>query len=78
MSRPNPSRLSASFAHVLRKHRESLGVSQEALAHKAGVHRTYIGLIERGRRNVTIDVAGRLAKALGFTLSRLVAEAESL
>lgn len=76
MTRPTSSRVSREFARVLRKHRLTQGFSQEALAHRARVHRTYVGLIERGRRNATLDVADRLAKALGLLLSDMLAEAE--
>lgn len=70
------SRLSLGFAQVLRRHRSRLGLSQEALAEAAGVHHTYVGLVERGERNPSIDAAERLARALGRRLSTLVAEAE--
>jgi transcriptional regulator with XRE-family HTH domain len=44
--------------------RAKKGVSQEALAHKAGLHRTYVSSVERGERNITILNIYRLAKAL--------------
>ncbi len=68
--------LSASFAKVLRRERLAQGLSQEALAHRAGLHRTYVGLVERGLRNPTIDVGHALARALGTHLSELIREAE--
>ncbi|MGD0991740.1 MAG: helix-turn-helix transcriptional regulator [Gemmatimonadales bacterium] len=68
--------VSAVFARVLRREREAQRLSQEALAHRAGVHRTYVGLIERGLRKPTIEVGYALARALGTTLSELVKEAE--
>jgi transcriptional regulator with XRE-family HTH domain len=58
--------LRKSFAADLRTAREASGLSQEALAHAADLHRTYVGLIERGERNITIDVIERLARALGL------------
>lgn len=70
------SRLSLGFARVLKRHRAKKGLSQEALAEAAGVHHTYVGLVERGKRNPTLDVADRLAHALGKNLSALVVEAE--
>ncbi len=64
--------LSAAFAEVVREQRAKRGVSQEDLAHDAGLHRTYVGLIERGLRNPTVEVAHALALALGTTLSDLI------
>lgn len=69
--------LSNAFALVLRKHRLAKGFSQERLAELAGVHPTYIGLVERFRRNPSLNVAQALADAFGLPLSRLIAEAES-
>ena len=68
--------LSAAFAEVVREQRAKRGVSQEDLAHDAGLHRTYVGLIERGLRNPTIEVGNALALALGTTLSDLIRRAE--
>ena len=56
--------------------RAKQGLSQEDLAHDAGLHRTYVGLIERGLRNPTIEVRHALALALGTTLSDLIRRAE--
>ncbi len=68
--------LSTSFAKILKRERLARGLYQEALAHQAGLHRTYVGLIERGERNPTIDVGHALAKVLGTHLSELIREAE--
>jgi transcriptional regulator with XRE-family HTH domain len=68
--------LTLAFAAVIRRHRERKGLSQEALAEAAGVHHTYVGLVERAKRKPTLDVAERLARALGKKLSTLVVEAE--
>ena len=64
------------LCEVIRERRLAAGLSQEALAHKAGVHRTYVGLLERGLRNPTVEVALHLSEALGVSLSRLIREAE--
>ena len=68
--------LSNAFGKVVQRHRRIAGLSQEALAYQAGVHRTYVGLVERGLRKPTIDVGDALAQALGTSLSRLIREAE--
>ncbi len=60
------------FGRNLRVRREALGVSQEALAHKANLHRTYIGSVERGERNVSIDNMERLAAAVEATITDLL------
>jgi transcriptional regulator with XRE-family HTH domain len=70
------SRLSAAFAKVIGSYRGRRGLSQEALAEAAGIHHTYVGLVERGKRKPTIEVADKLARALGKRLSALIEEAE--
>ncbi len=55
----------------IRKRREEHDLSQEGLADKAELDRTYIGGVERGERNVTILSAIKIAKALGVTISEL-------
>lgn len=60
------------FAENLRKARNSQGISQESFAELAGLHRTYIGSVERGERNVSIDNMERLAGALGVTIQSLL------
>jgi transcriptional regulator with XRE-family HTH domain len=56
----------------LRRLRDGKGLSQEAFAHEAGIHRTYISDIERGARNPTITVVEKIAVALGVTASTLL------
>lgn len=46
-------------------------LSQEELAHQAGVHQTYLSGVERGRRNASVLVLGRIAQALGVDIQRL-------
>lgn len=56
----------------LRRLREAKGLSQEAFAFEAGIHRTYVSDIERGARNPTISVVENLAITLGVTASELL------
>lgn len=52
------------------------GLSQEALAERAGLHPTYISTVERGVRNVTLVASDKIAAALGAPLDEIVAEAK--
>lgn len=56
----------------LRTLREQTGKSQDTLANDSGLHRTYIGAVERGERNPTILTLSRYAAGLGLTVSDLV------
>lgn len=60
------------FGHRIRELRLQLGLSQEALAELAGVHRTYMGSVERGERNVSLDNIYRFADALGVDAGELL------
>ncbi|MGH2458375.1 MAG: helix-turn-helix domain-containing protein [Chloroflexota bacterium] len=63
------------FASTLRQARLKRGLSQEALADLAGLHRNYVGSVERGERNISIDNIEKLARALGTDPSTLLSEA---
>jgi transcriptional regulator with XRE-family HTH domain len=60
------------LAFQLRARRHAAGISQEAYADLAGLHRTYIGDIERCERNVSIDNIERLAAAFGVDIVELL------
>lgn len=62
---------------VIREKRQALGFSQESFADEVGLHRTYMGGIERGERNVSLRNLLRIAQALSLSLSFLLAQAEN-
>ena len=64
------------FGTVLRCRREAAGLSQEALAAEANLHRNSIGLLERGQGMPSILVVQQLATALSTTMSEFLAEVE--
>ena len=64
------------FANAVKYHRKRLGISQEAFALKAGIHRTYASSVERGRVQVSIAIASQLADALEIPLSKLFRDVE--
>jgi transcriptional regulator with XRE-family HTH domain len=70
------STLQQQFGDVVRRRRQAAGLSQEALADAAGLHRTYISLLERGMRMPSIEVVRKLAGALETTMASLVGELE--
>jgi transcriptional regulator with XRE-family HTH domain len=61
-----PGKLRNVVAENVRRLRKARGFSQEAFADECGLHRTYIGSIERGERNVSIDNIERMASALSI------------
>lgn len=63
--------LQAAFGRRVRALRKDRELSQEELAHRAGLHWTYVGGIERGERNPALANIGRLARALGVSLAEL-------
>ena len=60
----------------IRELRKKAGYSQEAFADACRLHRTYMGSIERGERNISLDNIEKVAKALGLTAGQLLSEAE--
>ena len=59
------------FGDRIRELRMVQGLSQEALAQKSGLHRTYVGGIERGERNVSLENIQKIAQALSVTVAQL-------
>lgn len=57
------------FGKKVREERKELGLSQEKFADRVSVHRTYIGMIERGEKNITLENIAKVAKALNLKLS---------
>ncbi|MFH1702029.1 MAG: helix-turn-helix transcriptional regulator [Nitrospirota bacterium] len=62
------------FGQRVRKERIKQGLSQEELAVKAGVHRTYIGMIERAEKNITLENIEKLCKALNLRLKDIFSD----
>lgn len=61
-----------SFARLLKAERLAGGISQEALAELAGLHRTYVGSVEHGERNITVDNMEELTHAMGLDICGLL------
>ncbi|MDE6231344.1 MAG: helix-turn-helix transcriptional regulator [Muribaculaceae bacterium] len=59
------------FGVKVQQLRKELGISQEELAYRAGFHRTYIGMIERAERNITLSNIKKLADALNVNIKDL-------
>ena len=66
----------AAFGRILKQMREKKGLSQEELAFKAELHRTYVSQLERGVKSPSLKTIHRLAKALGLSSSALLRKAE--
>lgn len=64
--------ISIKFGERLRELRTQKGLSQEQLAHDANVHRTYIGMIERAEKNITLGNIEKIAKALNVNIIELL------
>ena len=70
---PSPNDL---LARNLRALRLARGWSQEKMAERCGLHRTYVGAIERGERNVTLETLNALALALGVPAAELIIDSQ--
>ena len=60
----------------IRELRKNMGISQEELGFRAGIHPNYVGSVERGERNIAVDNTHRIAKALGVTVEELMVKAK--
>lgn len=78
MARSRHISIEVAFGGVLREARQGRGLSQEALADAADLHRTYVSQIERGLKSPTLDAMTRLAGALATQLHVLIRGAEQL
>jgi len=75
--RHNVDTLQKKFGKVIRQRRLEIGLGQEALADKAGLHRTHVSLLERGKRMPSLQVVKKLAAALDTTMADLMTELEA-
>jgi transcriptional regulator with XRE-family HTH domain len=71
-----PTQLREQLGAAVRRLRVAQGFSQESFADKVGVHRTFMGAVERGEQNLSLDSLERIAKGLGVSPAALLAEAE--
>ncbi len=69
--------LKAAIGGVLRAKREHLAISQEEVAERAGVDRTYISILERGLKSPTVDTLEKICAALGTLPERVIEEART-
>jgi transcriptional regulator with XRE-family HTH domain len=71
--------IKAQFGQVVKQYRVKQGLSQEKLAEKTGLHRTYISEVERGERNISLENIKKIAVSLDVNLSNifLIIEQES-
>ena len=66
------------FGRVVRRNRKRLGLSQEDFAEKCDLHRTYIGQVERGEKNISFENIHRISRALGLRVEKLFKEAADI
>jgi len=60
------------FGRNVQRRRHALNISQEELAYRSGLHRTYIGMVERAERSISLQNAKRIADALNVKLDNLL------
>jgi transcriptional regulator with XRE-family HTH domain len=64
------------FGMAVRLRRNELGISQEEFAEQAGLHRTYVSDLERGKRNISLENLEKLAQALSLSITDLMKRVE--
>ena len=77
MAQSDSPELLVAFGKAVRRLRTARGVSQERLAEEVGIHRTYVGDVERGLRNIGLLNVDRIATALETDLAGLMTEVEA-
>jgi len=65
------------FGENVRMYRNQLNISQEELAFRAGLHRTYIGMIERAEKNITLINMEKIANGLGVKIENLLKDSKN-
>jgi len=65
------------LGRAIRERREAMGLSQEELGDLSALHRTYIGSVERGERNITLTGIKKISMALQLSAAELIKRAES-
>jgi len=70
------SALRAKLGRAVRRLRRAAGYSQESFADKCKLHRTYMGSVERGETNISLDNLERIARALNLSAGQLLVDAE--
>lgn len=60
------------FGKNVQKYRQAMNISQEELAYRSGLHRTYIGMVERAERSISLQNAKKIADALNVKLDTLL------
>ena len=68
-------KFTSGLGEAIKEGRSALGISQEELAKRSGLHRTYVSDIERGTRNPTVGSIQRIARGLQMTVAKLFQEA---
>lgn len=71
MEKKRKEKILIDFGNLVRAQRVKKGLSQEKLAEKAGLHRTYIGMVERGEKNITLVNIHKIAQALDISVAEL-------